>query len=617
MATKAPHMYLEGSSAVFRKIFIYIASDNVRPDAHGIVGIFIMDSLNDIDNGTDVPIKHHARAFVFIAQAASMGAKPPMNSIYGKLCPGEQNGCKFSTVIVPSMTDALAKCNERLSQYLQERKGPTLAVVQAPMTVRQCRKSMSLLSEFPLVMMPVNTKDGDFPALLWQNRIARIMIQRFLFFPSWFHDRVKSARFAQIPIGNLGNDAVISIIDTLFARHLEHNRHVLWASNESLPDLGGSEQDDMNMWTEPIRIPQLSESGVYRSICVELEIFGLAVASIMSPSSLEAFGSAGAQANERSGSTIDGGNVVASSVSSDASCIRAFMLLKAIVSKWIHNVGTLRDQYCDAVLVSLYRFLCGHNGNALMNDPALHRIVFDMMGRMFTKFVGELKKLGVAVIYTDFHKVIIHTQKRDIAAAAEYLNFIVSSITSKETFRFLQLNTKRVWSQLIWLNASNFGGIPIALGGDEQETDDNTNPIELSPNWEASGVVLPSNTAANGPQLSVAPNGDAQESDDDDGDFGRNVGTSSEYDFLDDFEPDEEPDRSSNRDSNTNVASFERRGSTNQVAVPESNHQNDVAESGGVRSNLIGQWAIADYLTPSARIFMMRIIGKTIILFPW
>jgi DNA polymerase epsilon subunit 1 len=610
MAIKTPHMYLEASSAVFRKIFIYISPDNLRPDAQGIVGIFIMDALNDIDVGAEGPTKHNARAFVFIAQAASMGAKPPMNSIYSKLCPGQQSGCKFSTAIVPSMYDALSKCNERLSQYLQERRGPTLVVVQAPMTARQCRKSMSLLTEFPLVMMPVNTKDGDFPALLWQNRIARIMIQRFLFFPSWFHDRVKSARFAQIPIGNLGSDAVISIIDTLFARHFEHNRHVLWGSNESLPDLGGSELDDVNLWAEPIRIPQLSEAGVYRSICVELEIFGLAVASIMSPGSLEAFGSAGAQANERSNSTMDGGNVVASSVSSDVSCLRAFMLLKALVSKWIHNVGTLRDQYCDAVLVSLYRFLCGHNGNALMNDPALHRIVFDMMGRMFTKFVGELKKLGVSVVYTDFHKVIIHTQKRDIGAAAEYLNFIVSSITSKETFRFLQLNTKRVWRQLIWLSASNFAGIPIALGGDDElEAEDNASPIELSPNWEASGVAPPNQTSANSSPI-VVPDNDAQESDGDyDDDFGRNVGTSSEYDFLDDFEPDVEPDRSSRQESSLNMTSSEQRKTNSQRSAPESSHQNDAADS--ARSNLVGQWAIADFLSPSARIFMMRIIGTT------
>lgn len=72
--------------------------------------------------------------------------------------------------------------------------------------------------------------------------------------------------------GNLGADVCTTMIDVAFARQLQHNRHLLWASEGLHPDLGGSEGDEQFSWSDPLKEPVVDNQGVYRSICVELDV---------------------------------------------------------------------------------------------------------------------------------------------------------------------------------------------------------------------------------------------------------------------------------------------------------------------------------------------------------
>ena len=88
------------------------------------------------------------------------------------------------------------------------------------------------------------------------------MIQRFLIFPRWLNDRLSCARYANVPLCNLGLDAPTTITDVLFARQLTHNRHLLWASETPLPDLGGAEVDEQSaVWSDPLCEPVVNQPG--------------------------------------------------------------------------------------------------------------------------------------------------------------------------------------------------------------------------------------------------------------------------------------------------------------------------------------------------------------------
>ena len=63
--------------------------------------------------------------------------------------------------------------------------------------------------------------------------VAERMIQRYLIFPRWFSDRLQSARYALVPVCNLGTDALTTILDVVYARQLVHNRYVYARSTVS------------------------------------------------------------------------------------------------------------------------------------------------------------------------------------------------------------------------------------------------------------------------------------------------------------------------------------------------------------------------------------------------
>ena len=70
-------------------------------------------------------------------------------------------------------------------------------------------------------------------------------------------------------MGNLEEDSAIAAIDTLYARNLSKNRHVLWFSDTSLPDLGGHEDQDFRAYfQEETQNPEWIKKGFYRGYTV-------------------------------------------------------------------------------------------------------------------------------------------------------------------------------------------------------------------------------------------------------------------------------------------------------------------------------------------------------------
>jgi hypothetical protein len=64
----------------------------------------------------------------------------------------------------------------------------------------------------------------------------------------------------------------------------------------------------------------------------------------------------------------------------------------------------------DSILTAVYRYLCGY-GNGLLSDPLLHRVIYGLMIKLFQKLIGGLRKLGTCVVYADFGRIIIATDK--------------------------------------------------------------------------------------------------------------------------------------------------------------------------------------------------------------
>jgi DNA polymerase epsilon subunit 1 len=97
------------------------------------------------------------------------------------------------------------------------------------------------------------------------------------------------------------------------------------------------------------------------------------------------------------------------------------------------------DAISHSLLTTLYRYLCGY-GDALLQDSALHRIVYGLMTKLFKKLVIQFRKLGALIVYANFSRMIINTKKYEVSAAVEYVDFIISAIRSHETFSYIEVD---------------------------------------------------------------------------------------------------------------------------------------------------------------------------------
>lgn len=80
-----------------------------------------------------------------------------------------------------------------------------------------------------------------YPALQWQLRAARRALAAVAASGAWLRDRAALTRYAHVPLAGLGRDALMNIADVLMARRLREAKHVLWAADPALPDLGERE----------------------------------------------------------------------------------------------------------------------------------------------------------------------------------------------------------------------------------------------------------------------------------------------------------------------------------------------------------------------------------------
>ena len=106
----------------------------------------------------------------------------------------------------------------------------------------------TLANDFPCMKCPQISSDNDFPALDWIRFACKNMTVRFTEVNDWIKEKINFSRYSYVPVCNLEGDAPLFIIDTLYARNLTLNKHILWYSDTSKPDLGGHEEKDFRIY---------------------------------------------------------------------------------------------------------------------------------------------------------------------------------------------------------------------------------------------------------------------------------------------------------------------------------------------------------------------------------
>lgn len=272
------------------------------------------------------------------------------------------------------------------------------------------------------------------------------------------------------------------MVDVFLGRMIQHNRMVLWASESGHPDLGGKEEDENDLWCDDDTMESVVQPGAYRSYCVELDIMNLCVNAIATSAQMDALdGTQGVTsmdtnvtANKGGGGDLFGSSSEGvhrtAAIGDGAASAASFRILKALVTKWLGDASssTHVNELADELLNHLHRYLLAPE--ALLFDPALKRVIIQQMKKVFMRLIGEFKRLGATVVFADFRRIIISTDKHDLASATDYVSYITDTITAHPVFECIRIEPTKCWESLLFLDEANYGGIQF-LPSDKGEVE--------------------------------------------------------------------------------------------------------------------------------------------------
>ncbi|CAG9465602.1 unnamed protein product [Pedinophyceae sp. YPF-701] len=348
---------------------------------------------------------------------------------------------KFEVVYTRDFPSAAKHANQAIREYRERAKGPAMAVCQGPRTTLALQRDIPALQELPCVHRPAVADDGRAlrEALGWQWQVARGALARVAQGALWFEESVQAARFANLPLGNLGGDWVLHTVDVLLARALHADQRLVWAADASLPDVGATDAGPVSLLEGRWQPPEINNPGAYREVCVELSVWHLCVATMDAAEQLEAMEGA------------------LSSIGGEGGCGGEFGVLRSVILTWLQQATVRHDVCADAMLKHLYRWVC--SGAARLHDPTLQRALQDLMARLFLHLVAEVTRLGARVIFAELGRVVIATGKRTIEAARDHVAFLLSAVSRNEMFRLLQLEPGAYYHAVLWRDQHNFTGL--------------------------------------------------------------------------------------------------------------------------------------------------------------
>ena len=139
----------------------------------------------------------------------------------------------------------------------------------------------------------------------------------------------------------------------------------------------------------------------------------------------------------------------------------AFRVLKTMVQAWMREISQYRNVFADHQVVHFYRWL--RSPNALLYDPALRKTLLNLMKKLFVQLISELRRLGGTLVSADFNRIILCTKKRTLEDAIAYVDYITTTVRSKELFHSIDMRFSQAWDYLLWCDPSNYGGVKCKL----------------------------------------------------------------------------------------------------------------------------------------------------------
>ncbi|CAG8438673.1 3204_t:CDS:10 [Ambispora gerdemannii] len=317
-----------------------------------------------------------------------------------------------------------------ISHELRQFHGPTLMIIQSKNNKPLGREK---ITQFPIIFMyPPKLIQKQLNPLDWQRKVVEAICHNYFEVGSWISHRIDIAKYTNIPVCNLPKDWQLYAMDVQFSRHLQNNGQLLWWSASGEPDYGGHEFDKNSYVMDIYSATEFNNPGYYKTICLEMKVHDLLFNAILKYEKI-----------------------------SMPEMPDSLKSLKIMVKQWHFDALTQGKESLDKEMKDhFHRWLSSPEAN--MYDPRLSGAV----KRLMTNVLWELyNKLG-KVIYIDFGRIIVDTTKPKSTTQeiSEHFNIIKSEISNTDRLQTLKLQPNKLWTQLLWEDSSNYGGLCMSEG---------------------------------------------------------------------------------------------------------------------------------------------------------
>lgn len=332
-----------------------------------------------------------------------------------------------------------------ITELVDSRAGPVIVLSHA---ATQSGRTLHV-GDLPVVQVPDLVAPEAFPALDWQRSVARHAFGLVQALGPWLQHRLSLARYSHVPLGNLATEGseYTGVSDVFMGRTLQRAGYLLWwFSGRDAPAADGG----AGAFETVEAAPQISASGLYRTVCVEAELTGLAINAVMEHASISA--------EEAVGSSItvaEGGVGLLGGPPHHA----LFGLLKKLLSGWLRDVMQNGQAHAEQLAAGLHRWIVGEGR---LHSPLLARRLQSLLNRTLTLLVARLHTYGCLVVHADAGRIVFKTSRRDHSAAQALLEWVGKELKKQDAFGWLDFTPTRYWRLLAWMDPVNYHGLAYA-----------------------------------------------------------------------------------------------------------------------------------------------------------
>lgn len=501
---------------------VQVSEADVMRDLAANPGIWdqMPEAVNSLVLGRDVALRGTLHLVFYGGAAGSEGARlrPTASSTISSTaadpeCPWLHPATRLESRVSfhPSLADVWPVVSGILSKHVARGARPAMLLTQTPQSCTALAALVPSAAALPHVELAPHKADvdlltGDALGWRWAGPMVARVLQRFGEAQWELVQRRAAATFHHLPVGNVPGGTVRShALDIAYGRALTNNAHLLWASDALQPDLGGSEaalaaavtaagggdfaaanqshsagrmagktqrgagelgsdSDPLSIQRAPGASPVISRPGTYRRICVEFRL-NLVITSIINYDALDDMSGSMAALPAAEGQDAAGdeqaAGIAAAGAGEGGDVSAALRVLRALLRRWANTVlrGGAGADEAHAMLDNVYKWLS--SPSSLLYDPLLLQAVHSLMRRCFHTLISEIRGLGGTVVHATFHQLTLSTNKSTPLAAIAHVRYIMNTLLQKPLFRHLQSTTERVWTNLVFLDSANYGGVAL------------------------------------------------------------------------------------------------------------------------------------------------------------